>query len=190
MRFKISPTILFLLWFCCLTSCREEKVRLDASDPQLHLKNGQLFYKDDLFSGQLSASYADGSQQSLVQYNKGRKEGEEKQWYPDGTLAISRSYSEGHKVGIHKAWWPNGNLKFEYHFNNNGQYNGRVTEWYSSGQKFMAFNYVNGKESGSQKLWQEDGRIKANYVVQNGERFGLIGLKKCNPVEAKNDEIN
>ena len=47
----------------------------------------------------------------------------------------------------------------------------------------MAFHYIDGKEVGSQKLWQEDGRIKANYEVKNGERFGLIGLKKCDPVQ-------
>ena len=43
---------------------------------------------------------------------------------------------------------------------------------------FRDFNYINSKETGSQKLWYETGKIKANYEVINGERFGLIGLKK------------
>ena len=28
-------------------------------------------------------------------------------------------------------------------------------------------------------LWDLNGNIKANYEVINGERYGLIGLKKC-----------
>ena len=28
-------------------------------------------------------------------------------------------------------------------------------------------------------IWDLDGNIKANYEVINGERYGLIGLKKC-----------
>ena len=43
----------------------------------------------------------------------------------------------------------------------------------------MSFHYKNGKEVGSQRLWKADGSIKANYEVVGGERFGLIGLKKC-----------
>ena len=54
----------------------------------------------------------------------------------------------------------------------------------------MFFNYKKGKESGSQRLWKTDGSIKANYDVVNGERFGLIGLKKCYQVTVGNDTVN
>jgi antitoxin component YwqK of YwqJK toxin-antitoxin module len=53
----------------------------------------------------------------------------------------------------------------------------------------MDFNYKNGKETGSQRLWKPDGSIKANYEVVNGERFGLIGLKKCYTVTVDKNEI-
>lgn len=46
----------------------------------------------------------------------------------------------------------------------------------------MSFNYENGNENGRQQLWKVDGTIKANYEVVHSERFGLIGLKKCNNV--------
>ena len=66
-----------------------------------------------------------------------------------------------------------------YVFDNNGRYNGKVEEWYVNGQKLREFNYTEGLENGKQKLWDLDGNIKANYEVINGERYGLIGLKKC-----------
>ena len=69
-------------------------------------------------------------------------------------------------------------------------YHGNVKEWYSNGQLYRDFNFNNGKEVGSQKLWKLDGTIKANYEVVKGERFGLIGLKKCYQVSVGSDEIN
>ena len=51
----------------------------------------------------------------------------------------------------------------------------------------MSFNYINGKEAGKQLLLKSNGNIKANYEVVNGERFGLIGLKKCYTVTKIND---
>ena len=38
-------------------------------------------------------------------------------------------------------------------------------------------------------MWKDDGTIKANYEVVNGERFGLIGLKKCYTVTVNEDEV-
>lgn len=175
--------ILFYLVLSVSCGCTTVNNEVDAADPQLHLSNGTLNYKGMVFNGILSSFYDNGNKRSEVHYSWGRKNGKEILWYPEGTLEASRVYSKGNKVGTHKGWWPNGRLKFEYQFNRSGQYNGAVTEWYISGQKYMAFHYIDGKEVGSQKLWQEDGRIKANYEVKNGERFGLIGLKKCDPVQ-------
>jgi antitoxin component YwqK of YwqJK toxin-antitoxin module len=48
---------------------------------------------------------------------------------------------------------------------------------------------VNGKEEGTQKAFKSDGRIKANYTVINGERFGLIGMKRCFTVDNEESQI-
>ena len=74
-------------------------------------------------------------------------------------------------------------------FNEKGEFHGVVKEWYKSGQIFRDFNYAEGKELGSQRMWKNDGTLKANYEVVNGERFGLIGLKKCYTVTVDSVEV-
>ncbi len=177
--------ILFLVFSCT----EKELLTIEASNTAIELENGVLFYVNSPFSGKLITTNPDGQLASEIEYEEGRKNGEEKNWYEDKTMAVVRIYSDGYKNGIHKGWWPDGTLQFEYHFNEKGEYDGVVNEWYSSGQAYKAFNFVDGIESGSQKLWQEEGRIKANYEVRGGERFGLIGLKKCHTLTENSDEI-
>ncbi|WP_298345326.1 hypothetical protein [uncultured Algibacter sp.] len=162
---------------------------LDVSNKHLNLNNGILEFNKKPFTGKIVSSFIDGQLQSEVFYKDGLKEGKEKQWNIDGALVVERLYAEGIKTGIHKSWWDNGNLKFEYHFNSKGEFHGMVKEWYADGLLLMDFNYKNGKETGSQRLWKPDGSIKANYEVVNGERFGLIGLKKCYTVTVDKNEI-
>ncbi len=171
-------------------SCqKQDNLVIDASHEHLKLNNGVLVLEDQPFTGKLVNKFPNGNLQSEVFYKKGLKEGKERQWYADGKLNVERFYDRGIKTGIHKSWWENGSLKFEYHFNDRGEFDGIVKEWYESGLQFKDFNYKKGKEVGSQKLWKPDGRIKANYEVVNGERFGLIGLKKCYKVTVDEDEI-
>ncbi len=118
------------------------------------------------------------------------KHGVEKLWYENGVLAQERFYRKGFKSGIHKGKWDNKQNKFEYHFNDKGEFHGIVKEWYKSGALYMSFNYLDGKENGIQKLWKLDGAVKANYEVVKGERFGLIGLKKCYSVTVNNNAID
>lgn len=162
---------------------------LEASDKNLELNNGVLLYNETPFSGTLVSYYNSESLKSKIEYVDGKKHGYERQWYLDESIQLERVYNEGLKVGIHKAWWPSGDLKFEYHFNNDGEFHGNVKEWFQSGKVFRDFNYDSGKEVGLQRMWKIDGRIKANYEVVNGERFGLIGLKKCYTVTVDKNEI-
>jgi antitoxin component YwqK of YwqJK toxin-antitoxin module len=159
------------------------------SNTYLKLDNGILEFNATPFTGKIISAFSNGKLQSEVFYKNGLKEGKEQQWGIDGTLILERFYTKGKKTGIHKSWWDNGNLKFEYHFNDKGEFHGAVKEWYADGLLLMDFNYINGKETGSQRLWKPDGSIKANYEVVNGERFGLIGLKKCYTVTIDKDEI-
>ena len=180
-----------LLISILFNSCSRDKrfSNLDFSNDELLLINGILYYKNVPFSGNIVSNYDASKLKSETQYDKGRKHGFEKQWLYNGHLILNRYYIKGNKAGIHKAWWENGSLKFEYHFNNEGEYNGTVKEWYKSGQIFLAFNYNEGKEVGSQKMWKLDGSLRANYEVVNGERFGLIGLKKCYQVTVGSTEV-
>lgn len=157
-------------------------VAIDSTNAELKLVNGILKLNKKPFSGRLISSFSNDKLKSEIFYSNGKKQGSEKFWFESGGLAQERYYKNGFKVGIHKGWWNSKQTKFVYQFNDRGEYNGKVKEWYRSGQPYMSFNYKNGKENGSQRLWKLDGNIKANYEVVNGERFGLIGLKKCSNV--------
>ncbi|TYA92385.1 hypothetical protein FUA24_02225 [Seonamhaeicola marinus] len=173
-----------------IVSCgNKEPLVINADDQNLKLNNGVLEYHDDPFTGKLESTYANSAKHSEVFYYNGLKEGGEKQWYGNGILAMERFYHEGVKVGVHKAWWSNGIHKFVYYFNDKGEHHGNLKEWDITGLLIRDFNYKNGKESGAQKMWKDNGEIKSNYVVVNGERFGLIGLKKCYTVTVDKDEI-
>jgi antitoxin component YwqK of YwqJK toxin-antitoxin module len=162
-----------------LFSCERAGLVIETNDTGLQLDNGILLYNESPFNGLLVARYANASIKSQLQYKEGRKDGYEKKWYSNGQLSQQRSYSKGFKVNNHLGWWPNGTPKFEYTFNGLGAYEGSRKEWYSNGALMLHFNYVDGKEIGNQKMWNDSGKIKANYDVVGGERFGLIGLKKC-----------
>ena len=170
-------TLLCLMVAACQTE--PDMTSIDKSDPEIQIKNGVLHYKSAPYNCLLLTYYPDRSLKSKAPYTKGRKQGVERHWFENGMLALERPYSKGIKTGVHRAWWIEGNLKFEYHFNEDGAYHGQRREWYTSGQLFRDFNYDNGQETGSQRLWKLNGNIKANYTVYLGDRFGLIGLKKC-----------
>lgn len=172
-------------------SCQQNESALIiySSDTEIELKNGILFFNNSPFTGNLVAKYENGKLKSDTQYLAGRKHGYEKHYYTNEALSVERFYTKGVKTGTHKGLWKDATPKFEYHFNEKGEYDGIVKEWYKTGQLYRFFNYENGKELGSQRLWKLDGNIKANYEVVNGERFGLIGLKKCYTVTVDSDEI-
>nr|WP_299383421.1 hypothetical protein [Allomuricauda sp.] len=162
-----------------LNSCEQETWVVDDTNPELKLINGVLHYKNTPFWGTLISTYDDGSLKMELQYRDGRKHGFEKRWHPQGQLAQRRQYAHGIKIGNHKGWWEDGSKKFDYQFNDHGAYHGNRKEWYRNGQQLLDFNYLNGKEAGKQRMWTDNGKIRANYEVRNGERFGLLGIKKC-----------
>ncbi len=162
---------------------------ISPTDKGLELSNGELFYNENLFSGTLIDYYKDNTIKLEIPYANGRKEGIARHFYENGEPKTVRVYSKGVKIGIHNGWWPDGARKFQYHFDTEGNYNGSVLEWYRSGQPFKIFNYKHGKESGKQQMYGPNGIIRANYEVINGERFGLIGLKKCYKIKKDSTKI-
>ncbi len=172
-----------------LLSCERESLIVDKSSNELQLNNGVLLYQGLPFNGILVSSYDSLTFKMKLAYKEGRKDGYEKQWYPNGKIAQSRTYSKGIKVGNHLGWWEDGSEKFYYNFNEKGEFEGSRKEWYQNGQLIRDFNYSKGKEVGSQRMWTETGKIRANYEVKNGERFGLIGLKKCYTVNVNSNEL-
>ncbi|MFT5761763.1 MAG: antitoxin component YwqK of YwqJK toxin-antitoxin module [Polaribacter sp.] len=158
---------------------------LFKENKELQIVNGVLYYYDAPFSGTLKTFDEVNQTNNVARYLNGKKDGEERKLFKNEALAEIRFYKKGEKVGVHKSWFENGQQKFEYPYSQNGVYHGTMKEWYPNGKLVREFNYVKGKESGSQKMWLSNGNIRANYTVVNGERFGLIGLKKCYSVKTK-----
>lgn len=181
----------FLLLTLFISCSKETEVQhiVKYNEEDFKLNQGVLLYKNLPLTGKLTKVDRSSGLNFESEYTKGKKNGEETVKYKNGNLYEKRYYKSGTKIGLHKGWWENGQQKFEYYFNNGGEYNGSVKEWYSNGQLFKFFNYSNGKEIGSQKMWQSNGKIRANYVAKDGERFGLIGLKKCYTVNIKDEKI-
>jgi antitoxin component YwqK of YwqJK toxin-antitoxin module len=190
---KMKNSLIFLIvCFSMCFSCNSHKKDMVVleNNKNLRLDNGILNYNNVPFTGIVKAYYDATNLKFEAYYVNGKKQGVENVWYANGVKLSERYYSNGFKVGKHKGWWENGTLKFEYHFNKDGDYDGTVKEWYESGKLLRNFNYVKGQEVESQRLWNPDGSIKANYIVKDGERFGLIGLKKCYTVTINNNEIH
>lgn len=166
-------------------SAISQVTKLTIGDVGLELKNGVLEYNHTPFNGALTGYDSVNKTYSEVEYVDGKKHGEERKIYDNKVIAEIRFYKNGYKVGTHKGWYNDGNVKFEYHYNDRGMYNGSFKEWYTNGQPLKSFNFKNGKEDGSQKMWLSNGNIRANYVVKNGERYGLVGLKKCYTITEK-----
>ncbi len=178
MRYSAYIFLIFLIAF----GCEKSPNRLLKSDVNLHVENGVTMYMGKPFSGNIVTYHNTNALAYSCTYNHGRKHGKEEKWYVSGVLAMERFYNKGIKIGLHKGWWPNKNRKFEFYFNDKGAYQGTMKEWFEDGTLYRDFHYANGKEEGSQKLYQPNGNIRANYVVKDGERFGLIGLKKCDAI--------
>lgn len=176
---KSVAYILILLLF----ACNKPNQVLKADTEGLVQKNGILYYKEIAYTGKMLTFYPESTLlKSEKQYVDGLLDGKVKSWHVNRMLKSMRFYSKGLKTGKHNGWWENGNKKFTYEFNARGQYHGAVTEWFENGTFYKKFNYSNGKEDGAQQLFYQNGNLRANYVVVQGERFGLIGLKKCNAV--------
>ena len=187
MNYRILHIIILVSVFTSCTNERNE-VTVESSTDGLELVNGVLEFNKIPFSGRLINSFSKDKLKSEIFYTEGEKHGSEKFWFESGVLAQERFYINGFKSGMHRAWWSSNQPKFVYHFNNRGAFDGEVKEWYKTGQLYMSFNYKNGKEKGSQRLWKVDGTIKANYEVIHGDRFGLIGLKKCSNVSTPKNQ--
>ncbi|WBX70179.1 toxin-antitoxin system YwqK family antitoxin [Tenacibaculum retecalamus] len=164
-------------------------IKKNKNDKSFNLKNGVLLLNETPYSGIVEDYYSKEKLKSTSVYFQGKKHGIYNGWYISGNKWFQRFYTNGLKTGIHIGWFDNGKPMFKYHFNTNGVYNGSITDWYMNGALLNKFNFKEGREEGSQKTWQPNGKIKANFVTKNGERFGLIGLKKCYSVAIENEKI-
>ncbi len=155
-----------------------------------HDDEGRLYCDGTLFSGYVTAYYANGVPKSRHAYRNGLLEATSYGYYPSGETMYIRPYAEGEKHGEHLGFYPDGTKKFSYLFSR-GYSIGNHKEWYASGQLAKELNYVNGQPFGPQKMWREDGKIRSNYVIrEDGRRYGLVGLKRCKNIDTELEQIS
>ena len=183
----LSSTLFALIISACLYSCSDgqpgSRVKVPGtyrrtSDAGFCKKQDTLYCVGAKYSGYAYELSDEGDTLLVAGYVDGLEEGALKKWYPNRQLQELRYYAHGQKNGMHRGWWENGNKKFEFHIVDDF-YEGNFKEWNHAGLLIKDFNYVHGQEQGSEKLWWDDGTIRANYVVDNGKKYGLIGLKIC-----------
>ena len=174
-----------LLAFFLLSSCNVQdspKIKLHifsitVSDTALHLINGELFYENQPFNGELKELWPNQKIKSLERYSNGKQQDLSETFYPNGDRESTRWYSKGEKDSVHMGWWENGNKKYEYHFSK-GLYNGMFTEWYQSGKMIQQVMYANGKDLYG-KGWRENGKLYMNFVMKDGRRYGMNNSNLC-----------
>ena len=196
----MEPLVLFrnrwlLVFLFGITACRNGKTEnwtsADAlpvptyykpgNDTELNKRQDTLYIGNSLYNGYIYQLYEKGDTQFIFGYVNGLEEGIFKKWYPNRQIQEVRFYHRGKKNGTCTNWWDNGNKKFEFSTIDD-LYEGKFSEWNREGKLIKDFNYRHGQEQGSEKLWWNDGTIRANYVVDNGRKYGLIGLKLCRNV--------
>ena len=160
-------------------------IKKNKGDAKFKLTNGVLFFDKIPFSGTVNDFYIDGKLKSTSEYYLGKRHHKYFGFYRNGNKWFERFYVNGLKSDEHKGWFENGQQMFHYQFNNKGLYDGFVKDWHLNGTQAKHFNFMKGKESGPQKMWFLNGKIRANFHTINGERHGLIGLKKCISVLSK-----
>ncbi len=186
----MARQVLFLSSICLVLAACQSKtqvslLKIQESDASFTRNQGQLFYKNQPFTGIQFATFVSGDTAKIIAFDEGKEQGWSKIWHENGQLAEERYYEKGKKEGIHRAWWPDGKLRFEYHFKND-EHHGEQKDWFPDGKLAEVFHYVNGHEEGQQQMWFDDGSLKANYVVKDGRRFGLPGVKNCFSVVENN----
>ena len=186
---RIAGYLLMTLSLACSKSgqsdfgqAKREEIILQQEDSRLSTQHGVLYFHETPFTGQTVEYYENGKLAYTTPYVDGKEEGMAEGWFANGVKMEERFYKEGKKEGKHRGWWENGSLRFEYDFDDD-RYEGEVKEWYEDGTPYSLFHYVEGNEEGSQQMWNEDGTIKANYVVQNGRRYGSMGVKPCRTLD-------
>jgi hypothetical protein len=70
-----------------------------------------------LLHGQQVTYFENGAKQHLVEYENGRKKGEELYWLPNGSLVWKWNRDIEKNVGVWTHYWPNGNKKLESSWN-------------------------------------------------------------------------
>lgn len=108
---------------------------------------------------------------SISNYMNGKLEGEYRAYYNNGKLAREENYKNDQVIGNRKQYYKNGQLKeiTPYLF---GNIHGVLKSYYPSGNLYTTIPYKNHRRDGIQKFYNEDGSLSAEYNYSNNYKHG------------------
>lgn len=154
------------------------KDTLNASNPQIVVKNGVYFFQNKPFSGFIMSFYENQKKQQVMSFWQGKLHGVSKSFYPNGKLKEERNYKDNLAYGRHFGFWENGKPKFDFFYIDEKSH-GLQRQWYESGQIYLELHLENDSEKGMQRAWRENGKLFANYEARDGARYGLQKTALC-----------
>lgn len=129
-----------------------------------------LNYEKGVKQGKQIDYYTDLTK-SISNYVNGKLEGEYKAYYSNGKLVREENYKNDQVIGNRKQYYKNGQLKVitPYLF---GKRHGVVKSYYSSGNLYTTIPYKNHLRDGIQKFYYEDGALSAEHSYSRNYKHG------------------
>jgi antitoxin component YwqK of YwqJK toxin-antitoxin module len=174
MKNNLRLAISLVIVTAILTSCDKHEKRETKHD------NGQLkeqfsvleteggsFIKD----GDYKTWFESGQQESIGQFEDGKKQGNWKTWYKNGQMQSDLNYVQDTIDGKYIRWYENGQKLVEGTTKKTVDI-GEYTSWYENGQMNSKFNYTDGRKEGLQVSWYDNGQKASEYTLVNGKIEG------------------
>ncbi len=87
--------------------------RIDMDDPEADATgpDGLMYYRGELFTGEMVELYDDGSLFTLTTYVDGMEDGPSQGFYPDGSPQSEGTAARNRAIGEWREWYPDGTVK-------------------------------------------------------------------------------
>ena len=134
--------------------------------------NGQIkeepptFNKEGQLHGTRIGYWADGSTRYTMDYKKGKKDGDEIRYDSTGVLIFEVRYDKGIRNGMEKEYYSNGNPKRLAKYKDN-KLNGKTELFDSLGVKTETIAYKDSLRNGKTTLWWPNGEAYQRFTYEN-----------------------
>jgi antitoxin component YwqK of YwqJK toxin-antitoxin module len=108
--------------------------RIDIDGPDVDYDDWQLLlYRGEYFTGEAVEYFPDGALWTLTTYDKGFRDGPDRQWYAGGALESEGVSRRNRAIGEWKEWFPDGRLRRVDVFDEKGNLQARRV-WNEAGE--------------------------------------------------------
>ena len=134
--------------------------------------NGQIkedpptFNKEGQLHGTRIGYWADGSTRYTMEYKKGKKDGDEIRYDSTGVVIFEVRYDKGIRNGLEKEYYVNGNPKRIARYKDN-KLDGKTELFDSLGVKTETIAYKDSLRNGKTTLWWPNGEAYQRFTYEN-----------------------